>query len=280
MKLAVSNIAWAPEDRLAAYALLGKYGIHGLEIAPGLFFAHARDPFMPDAGILERALKETAEAGLELISMQSLLFGVEGAALFEGPEARDRLIRGMRRAIGLAGRLGIRNLVFGAPQQRNVPEGLAMEDAVSEAAEIFEGLAEEASAAGACIAVEFNPVAYGTNFLTEAEAAIDFVRLVGHPAVQLNFDLGAMYMNEAFDQIETLVPSAMGQISHVHVSEPFLAPAPARIEDAALLLRLLREGGYENWVSIEMKPPAGGLATLEAHVARLVSAAARLAGSS
>ena len=37
---------------------------------------------------LAAALAEIAGAGLALVSMQSLLFGVSGAALFEGPDAR------------------------------------------------------------------------------------------------------------------------------------------------------------------------------------------------
>lgn len=280
MKLAVSNIAWEPQERLAAYEIISRNAITGLEIAPGLFLAAADDPFEPDAATMQRARREIAEAGLELVSMQSLLFGVEGAALFEGPEARDRLTRGMSRAIALAGELEIGNLVFGSPQQRKVPEGMAMQAALAEAAEVFARMGDEAAAAGTRIAVEFNPAAYGTNFLTHAEQAIDFVRRVDHPAVTLNFDLGAIYMNDAFDRIETLISAAIGQIGHVHVSEPFLAPAPASAEDAVVLLQLLRDAGYGRWVSIEMKRPEGGLATLEAHVARLAAASRTLESAS
>jgi sugar phosphate isomerase/epimerase len=276
MKFAVSNIAWAPQDRLAAYDILTRNSIVGLEIAPGLFFAEADDPFRPNAVVLERALRETVDASLQLVSMQSFLFGVEGAELFGEPEARERLKRGMSRAIALAGELGIGNLVFGSPQQRNVPEGMAMQDALDQAANVFVAMGDEAAAVGTRIAVEFNPAAYGTNFLTRAEEAIAFVRRVDHPAVTLNFDLGAMYMNDAFDLIDTLIPAAIGIISHVHVSEPFLAPAPAKLDDAARVLSLLQGVSYERWVSIEMKQPEGGLDVLDAHVTRLVAAAQML----
>ena len=36
MKLSVSNIAWTHGERLEAYALLQRFGISGLEIAPGV----------------------------------------------------------------------------------------------------------------------------------------------------------------------------------------------------------------------------------------------------
>ena len=47
MKLAISNIAWAPEHRHAVYAAMQARGIGGLEFAPGLLFAGEPDPFEP-----------------------------------------------------------------------------------------------------------------------------------------------------------------------------------------------------------------------------------------
>jgi len=273
MKLAVSNIAWAPRDRLAAYGVLERHGIAGLEIAPGLFLDGADDPFRPDTATLARARSEIADAGLRLVSMQSLLFGVGGAALFGPPEAQARLRDGMLRAIGLGETLEIPNLVFGSPKQRVIPDGMSAARAQDEAAELFGVLGDAAAAAGTRIAVEFNPAAYGTNFLTDAEAAIGFVRALDHPAVTLNFDIGAMHMNAGFDRIDTLIPDAIDCISHVHVSEPNLAPAPARGEDARHVFEVLRAAGYAAWVSLEMATPEGGLATLETHVERLAEAA-------
>lgn len=278
MKLAVSNIAWSPQDRLAAYDILHQHSITGLEIAPGLFLSGADDPFAPDATTLAQAKKEIAASDLQLVSMQSLLFGVQGAALFEGPEALSQLKKGMIRAIDLAEQLGIENLVFGSPQQRNIPAGMTAQDATALAVEVFTALGDRAAAAGTKIAMEFNPAAYGTNFLTHAEQAIAFVAQVDHPAVTLNFDIGAMYMNEAFENIDTLIPGAISQISHVHISAPFLAPAPANDADIARVLRLLRKANYAHWTSIEMKAPEGGLVELETYVARLATQARKLEG--
>ena len=53
MILSVSNIAWAPAERLEAYDLLAEAGLTGLEIAPGLFFDAAEDAFAPDAATAE-----------------------------------------------------------------------------------------------------------------------------------------------------------------------------------------------------------------------------------
>lgn len=272
MKLAMSNIAWSADERLEAYAILAEAGIASLEIAPGLFFHAAADPFDPDAAIAREALREAADAGLTLVSMQSLLFGVTGAALFEGAEARATFEAGMIRAITLAGRFGIPNLVFGSPAQRRVPAGLAMVDAMDEAAAVFRRLGDAAAAAGTCITIEANPAAYGTNFLNTLEEAEAFAALVDHPAIALILDLGAMHMNGCFSDVPARLPSLAPRLNHVHVSEPDLAPAPADPIALAPVIAGLRAAGYAKAVSIEMKRPPQGLAGVRRAVARLVEA--------
>lgn len=279
---AVSNIAWEPEEAGAAYALLAANDISGLEIAPGLFLGAAADPFAPTPAEAEAALAPMHAAGLELVSMQSLLFGVQGAALFGDEAARDRFRTGMERAIGLAGTLGIPNLVFGSPGQRNVPEGLDPAEARARAAEDFRRLGDLALDAGTFLGVEFNPAVYGTNFLNEGADALAFVEEVDHPAVSLILDVGAMAINGQRDRIAELARAGAasgkgGRISHVHLSEPQLAPAPADAREAAAVIEAVAGAGYGRWISIEMK--AAGLAALEAALGRLAAARALAANA-
>jgi sugar phosphate isomerase/epimerase len=262
MIFAMSNIAWATDERLAAYAILAEAGFTGLEIAPGMFFHAAEDPFSPDDRAAAEALAEIAHAGLALVSMQSLLFGVTGAALFEGAEARAVFEAGMHRAIRLAGRFGIPNLVFGSPLQRRVTEGLAMADALDQAAEVFRRLGDAAMAAGTCIAIEANPAAYGTNFCTTLDEALAFVGQVDHPAIVPHLDLGAMHMNGDFASVPRRLPDLTPRLGHVHVSEPYLAPAPANPAALAPVLAGLAAAGYARAVSIEMKRAPDGLAAV------------------
>lgn len=271
-KLSMSNIAWTPEERLEAYAILAEAGFTGLEIAPGLFFHAAEDPFLPDTATARRARAEAAEAGLAVVSMQSLLFGVAGAALFEGAEARAAFETGMRRAIALADRFGIPNLVFGSPLQRRVPEGLAMSDALDQAAEMFRKLGDAAAAADTRIGIEANPAAYGTNFCTTLDEALGFVALVDHPAIVPHLDLGAMHMNGDFAGVAERLPGLAPRLSHVHVSEPELAPAPADPAALVPVLGGLGAAGYSRAVSIEMKRAAQGLAAVRRAVRGLAEA--------
>jgi sugar phosphate isomerase/epimerase len=276
MKFAVSNIAWPADARTAAYAVLAERGVRGLEIAPGLLFSGAADPFAPDPVLAEARLAEIAAHGLQLVSMQSLLFGVEGAALFGGPEDLARFETGMTRAIDLAARLAIPNLVFGSPKQRVIPEGMTPAAAQERAAAVFTKLGNRAAAAGAVIAMEANPVQYGTNFLTRAEEVITFVRALDHPGVCMIMDIGAMHLNEAFDRTARVIAEAAPLLSHVHISEPFLAPAPAHEDTAVPVLRALASGGYDKWVSIEMSAAQPGpVAAMRAALDRLLAAARR-----
>lgn len=273
MMLAISNIAWAPQERAEAYGLMAAAGVNGLEIAPGLFFHAAEDSFAPDAATARQAMTEIEAAGLRLVSMQSLLFGVQGAALFEGAAARARLERGLERAIDLAGRFGIPNLVFGSPAQRRVPFGMAMQTALEQAAELFRRLGERAAQAGTVIAIEANPRAYGTNFLNTLDEAADFVARVDHPQVALILDLGAMHMNGQFELTAARMPHLLPRLNHVHVSEPHLAPAPADPGQSAQVLAALRAAGYGRAVSIEMQRPRAGLSAVGASLAALCASA-------
>lgn len=268
----MSNIAWSPGDRISAYRLLASVGVTGLEIAPGLFFHAADDPFEPDERVAQQAIAEMSDAGLSIVSMQSLLFGLDGVGLFDGREGRERFVARMHRAIGLAGRFGIPNLVFGSPKQRQVPQPMTMEMALAEASEVFRRLGDAAFSVGTKIAVEPNPEAYGTNFLTTFDEVLDFVGRTDHPAVVSMLDLGAMRMNGSYDSVPEILAGVTTHLNHVHVSESNLAPAPANVASLVPVLQALDAHGYDGAVSIEMKRPVDGLAGVEMAAKRLVAA--------
>lgn len=260
MRLAVSNLAWRPEEAERAYALLAEEGVGGLEIAPTLAFPDAADPLAPDASELADFLRRTGRRGLATVSMQSLLFGRDGARLFGTEAARAEFEDGIGRAVALAGRLRIPNLVLGSPVQRRIPEGVARPDAERIARDALRRLGDRAQAAGATLALEPNPAAYGANFLVTLEEAFAFVEAVDHPAVTLNFDLGALRLDGEEHRAERLFRRCAARISHVHLSEPHLAPVPQDAGATDALLRRLRGAGRRGWISIEMRAvPGDGL---------------------
>jgi len=72
---------------------------------------------------------------------------------------------------------------------------------------------------------------------------------VACPGFRVNLDVGTMVENgENVDQLADRV----GQINHVHISEPGLVPIQHRTLHRELAA-LLREKDYSGFVSIEMK---------------------------
>lgn len=193
--LAISNIAWKPSEEDAVFDILQHYGVRGLEIAPPLAFPHEADPFAPSATAVSAFMRKIERRGLELVSMQSLLFGVQDAVLFGSDAQRDRFKHGLKRATELARRLGIPNLVMGSPAHRRIPETLERGDAELLAADVFREIGDHCLEASSTLALEPNPAVYGTNFLTTIGETIEFAQKVAHPAVSVNFDIGSLHLN-------------------------------------------------------------------------------------
>ncbi|PCD75785.1 sugar phosphate isomerase/epimerase family protein [Pseudothioclava arenosa] len=269
MKLAASNIAWNPAQRLEAYRLLAEAGFGGLEIAPNLFLASLDDPFCPAPAEVAARRAEIAAFGLDLVSLQAPLFGVEGVALFETAAERQRLVEGMERAIRLAGMLAIPNIVFGSPRQRVVPSGMSADVAEGIAAETLAALADLALAEGCKIALEPNAREYGTNFLTTLEDTTRFLDRIDHPALTLNLDFGTLWLSGEIEGLD--LSDCIGRVSHVHISEPMLAPAPASAAHAARAVAALRAVNWVGSTSIEMRmvPDDPGLTVLAGCLRRL-----------
>ncbi len=255
-RLAISNIAWPPGLRGPAYALLERLGVGGLEVAPGLLFPGEADPFAPSPEGLRATLGEVRAHGLRLVSMQSLHFAVPDAALFGTPEGRRRFTDTIARAIELAARLDLPNLVVGSPRNRVIPEDMPASEARRIALDAFRALGDLAAARGRRLALEPNPRDYGTNFLNLTSEVRDFVREADHPAVMLNFDIGALSLNDEAEAAGTLFASARDLVSHVHLSRAGLAPVDAADAPIARALGMLEAAGWRGWISIEMRAAA------------------------
>ena len=136
-----------PDQRDFAYALLQEYGVTGLEMALGLFFSGTASRYHPSSSELAADLAALRHFGLELVSMQSLLFSTQDASLFAGDAARERLDEVLSQAINLAQMLAIPVLVFGLPRQRQIPPHTDPASAEIIAIDFFRRLGERLSAA-------------------------------------------------------------------------------------------------------------------------------------
>ena len=159
-------------------------------------------------------------------------------------EERRILMEYTQAAIRFAEAIGCENLVFGCPRNRAMPERAAPEQAIP----FFRALGDYAAAHHCVIALETNPPIYHTNFLNTTQEALAFIQRVDSEGCRLNLDVGTMIEN---GEEPSLLKGCGPVIHHVHISEPglkLIERRPLHQELAALL----REEGYDRYVSIEM----------------------------
>lgn len=244
MKLAVTQIAWQPQEEAAALDLLRERGFSALEIAPTL--VAGQNPYDDTQAAADFTASLRRGWGLSVCSMQSIWYGITGSIF--GPE-RQMLLDYTKRAILFAQAAGCGNLVFGCPKNRVLPQGATPEEALP----FFRELGDYAASHGASVNLEANPPIYDTNFINTTAQALDMVKQVDSPGFRFNLDFGTIVENG--EDVE-LLRGHVGEIAHVHISEPYMAPLQKR-DGHSRLANLLLEENYGGYVSIEMK--AAGL---------------------
>ena len=176
-------------------------------------------------------------------SIQSIWYG-KTERLFGAEQERLELLSYTRKAIDFAEAIGCRNLVFGCPKNRIIPQDNNDDIAV----EFFRLLGDYACEHDTIIGMEANPVIYGTNYINTTEEARDLVRRVGSDGFKLNLDIGTMiYNNESISVLENDIAS----INHVHISEPSLKAIQER--DLHHEIKYILTDRYDGFVSIEMR---------------------------
>lgn len=249
MKLAISNIGWESALDEQVYGLMQKYGFSGIEIAPTVWV-----PEMPYESEQVEKAKEIAndlrvKYGFQVCSMQSILFG-RTEHIFGIEDERDALFDYMINAIDYAAALECRNLVFGCPRNRSFPQGWTYNEHITNAIELafFQRLGDYAESKGTVLAMEANPPIYNTNYMNTTYQALELVDRMDSAGFLLNLDVGTMVEN--VESVESL-RGKVSKINHVHISEPKLMPIKRRPLHTNLA-NLLREEGYDNYISIEV----------------------------
>ena len=241
MKLSISNIAWARENDLVVYEIMKNMGFEGLEIAPTRIFPENSYDKIEEAIRWAKELK--AKNGFVIPSMQSIWYG-RNEKLFGTKEERTSLINYTKKAIDFAEAIGCKNLVFGCPRNRNMPEGADGGIAI----DFFKTIGEYAAEHNTVIGMEANPPIYNTNYINETKSAIALIEKVESDGFKLNLDIGTMIANE--EDVSVLYGKEC-LINHVHVSEPGLKTIERRLLHRTLF-KLLTDYGYDGFVSIEV----------------------------
>lgn len=180
------------------------------------------------------------------MGFHALLYTRRDLILF-GPAARRRSAGDyLKRTCALCGELGGRVLVFGSPGSR-ARGGLPLEQATEIATGFFRDVADAAAASGVYVLIEpLTPEE--TDFVDSTADGLRLVERVDHPHFRLHLDAKAWLADGA----PALGP-ALPVLEHVHASAPDLGPPGEVGADHAPLGAALRSGGYDQYVSLEMR---------------------------
>lgn len=239
--LAISNIAWSADQDKDVYELMKKYGFSGLEIAPTRIFPVAPYEDLNAAAVWAEMLRN--EYGFSVPSMQSIWYGRQ-EKVFGTDEERRSLIDYTKKAIDFAEAIGCKNLVFGCPRNRFLPDGADPQIAVA----FFSELSEYAVNHKIVLGMEANPPIYNTNYINTTAQAMELVEKVNSAGFKINLDVGTMIEN---GESVSLLKGKTHLINHVHVSEPGLKKIQKRLLHEELS-ELLKKEKYQGYVSIEM----------------------------
>lgn len=241
MRLSISNIAWTSDNDKLMYGKMKEFGFSGLEIAPTRIFPENPYEKLDEARDWSRQLK--AEYGFCVPSMQSIWYG-RTEMIFGTHDERKALVDYTKKAVDFANVIGCKNLVFGCPRNRNMPENAEFEIAV----EFFKEIGDYAFSKGTVIGMEANPPIYNTNFVNYTKEAIKLIDEVDSKGFRLNFDMGTVV---CLEESLNILDGKSDLINHVHISEPGLKPIQAR-KSHAELAEMLRRADYQGFVSVEM----------------------------
>ncbi|MBQ8592231.1 MAG: sugar phosphate isomerase/epimerase [Lachnospiraceae bacterium] len=248
MKLAISNIAWAKEYDEQMYAYLQKTGFSGVEIAPTRIFAMPPYEKIEAARLWAQDLKERYD--LSVPSLQSIWYQ-RSENLFQSEAERRTLLDYTKKAIDFAQATESKNLVFGCPRNRNrnIDCPMSETECMEVARNFFRELGEYAKLHNTVLALEPNPPVYNTNLMNDTASAFAMAKQVESEGCKVNVDLGTILTNE---ESLDIVRDHIALVNHIHISEPGMNCIEKR-ELHAELAHMLKQAGYTNYISIEMK---------------------------
>jgi sugar phosphate isomerase/epimerase len=248
MRLAISNIAWDIVEDQAIAAMLKRYGIDAIDIAPGKYFP---DPAAATKSQIAKVRDLWADRGIYITGMQALLFGTQGLNVFGCAASQASMLEHLREVCRIGAGLGAGRLVFGSPKNRD-RNGLSDKEAQDIAVPFFRTLGDIAQDYALAFCLEPNPECYGANFMTDSPSTAQVVREVDHPNILMQLDTGSLTINS--EDPFTVLKENADLIGHVHASERDLLTLgdgdTAHVDMAAAISRYLPD----HVVSIEMLP--------------------------
>ncbi|UCF43323.1 MAG: sugar phosphate isomerase/epimerase [Planctomycetota bacterium] len=237
--------SWRQQCRIVADS-----GYKGIEIAAFTLVkegVHEKTPAQR-----KQMLAVMKDAGIECAGLHWLLAPPPKGLHFTTADksVREKTIAYLDELIDFCGDLGGTVMIFGSPKQRNAV-GTTVEQAGKYFVDGLTKVADHAAERGVKILVEPLDTSQTDVVNTMAEA-METVKQVGHPAIELMFDFhNTTDETEAFD---LLINKFHEHIFHVHVQEmdgKHLGTGSA-VDEYVKAFQALKDLKYDKWVSLEV----------------------------
>jgi len=236
---------WKDFDRTTSF--VKEVGYDGLEVAPFTFA-----PYVTDIDAITRAqiVKSAAAAELDILGIHWILIGPDGLHLTSPDKpTRDRTAQYLRDLAHFCGDIGGRVMIFGSPKQRNVMDGVTVNQAIDHAVEVFESALPVCEERGVTICME--PLSTNeTNFCHTAAQTVSLIERIAHPNFRLLLDTKAMTDDE--DTRPNLIQTFAPHLAHFHANDANLEGPGFGDVDFAPIFDALKACEYSDYVSVEV----------------------------
>lgn len=246
MRPAVSNIALPPYDHTSDLDGVADLGIEAIEVAPSRVW---RDTWYGLTTVEVSDYRRRIEsAGLGVVGLHSLFYDRPELGLFKEPAVRAQSLDFLEHLSKVCRDLGGRTLIYGGGRRRGK---LSEDEARTEAVDFFGELTVRVENHGTCFC--FEPLGLDdSDFINSGLESLAIVREVASPALAVQLDTKALVENG--EATPELFREVADYLVHFHANEPGLGVLGSTGQvDHAHMGRLLREVGYDGYVSIEQR---------------------------
>jgi len=248
MKYSVCNELFGDMDLAEACAVMRRCGFSGVEFAPFTIFGDFSEGAI--RGGLDRAREVLDGEGLAFAGFHWLLAKPDGLHFASlDPSVRKKTRDHLARLLDAAAELGGGKLILGSPRQRGGFPGRDRKEAEGFLVETLAGLAPHALSCRSEILIEqLSPEQ--TDVINTMEEAAGAVDRIGAAGVSGMFDFHNA-VSEKYSWRE-LVERYYPYIKHVHVNETDGRAPGTGVSDYGPAWEVLKAGGYDGWMSIEI----------------------------